>query len=344
MRRTLGLSNRRKRCTRSPILAMTVLDEVPLNSTSLPWSYPSPLRAWWAIAVFCFAAVISYTDRLILSALVDPIKHTLGLTDSTVSLLQGAAFALVYVLSGLLLGRLADQKRRLTILIIGSTLWCAGTAAGGLAPSFAVLFLTRVIVGIGEASLAPAAASMIADMLPSARRGTGLGIFLLGTVLGGPAAIAVGALLLSMGQSGAFRLMPLVGALDPWRAVLVLVGILGLAVPALFLTLQEPARREAAAAVSIRSMLTRLAADRQSLIPTYVAMALMTIGDYATWAWVPSLLARRFSMPSGELGAAFGAITAVAGVLGCVLGGLGSDTLARRYGVQGRLFFSVARR
>ena len=206
-----------------------VLSGMP-ESAQLP-SYPHPLRAWWSVAVFGIAAVVSYTDRLILSALVDPIKLTLRVADSAVSLLQGAAFALVYVFAGLLLGRLADQKRRLTILTMGSTLWCAGTVACGLAPSFGLLFLARVVVGIGEAALAPAVVSIIADSFPDRRRGTAAGIFLLGTLIGGSASVALGSVMLSLAITGTFTGIPGIDSLEPWRAVLVLVGTVGLVVP-----------------------------------------------------------------------------------------------------------------
>ena len=139
------------------------------------------LYSWYMVGVFCLAALVSYTDRLVLSALVDPIKRTLEVDDSSISLLQGAAFALVYVFSGLLLGRLADKRRRLTILIIGSSVWCGGTISCGLAPSFWALFAARVVVGVGEAALAPAAVSIISDSFSPSRRGAALGVFMLGS-------------------------------------------------------------------------------------------------------------------------------------------------------------------
>jgi MFS family permease len=81
--------------------------------------FPSAASAWWMIAVFSFTALISYSDRLILSVLVDPIRAELGLSDSTVGFLQGAAFTVVYVLAALVFGRLADRRRRKALLITG---------------------------------------------------------------------------------------------------------------------------------------------------------------------------------------------------------------------------------
>jgi MFS family permease len=93
--------------------------------------------------------------------------------------------------------------------------------------------------------------------------------------------------------------------------------------------------------VPLRLMLNHLAAARNSLVPSYLAMGLLSIGDFGTLAWMPSVLSRRFAMPQAELGEIFGAITAVAGVLGALLGGIGSDVCARWYGTRGRLFLSL---
>ena len=302
--------------------------------------YPHPARAWWAAAVFCFAAIVSFTDRLIIGALIDPIKLSLGVNDSAVSLLQGMAFSLVYVISGKILGRLADQKHRLTLLIAGSLIWCAGTVACGLAPSFWLLFVARALVGVGEAALAPAGVSIIADSFPPERRGTAISIFFLGYFIGAPASIAIGGAMLAWANAGGIAEIPLVGALEPWRGVLVLVGLVGLTVPVLLVSLREP-KRQGPREVPLSAMIKHLVADRRSLVPIYLAMGVLAIGDYGMFAWVPSLLSRKFALPSNEVGQVFGLITAVAGGLGGAVGGMSSDFFARRYGTRGRLVLSL---
>lgn len=314
----------------------------PATDSNIEWttdaSYPSAARGWWMAAVFCFAGFISYTDRLILSALVDPMRRDLLITDSHVSLLQGAAFAVVYVFSGLFLGRLVDRSRRLDILLAGATLWCFGAVLCGVAADFWALFGSRMLIGIGEAALAPAAISIIADSFPPARRGTAISVFLMGTVVGGPAAIAIGGMLLDAAEGGAFSHWPLIASLSPWRAVLVVVGVAGLLVPALFLTLREPIRRERARDASLASVLRRFVRNRAVLGPLYLAMALVSIGDYGLLSWTPSLLSRRFHWTPGQVGVVFGLITVVAGVLGSLAGGALSDAAAARgQGLRSRL-------
>lgn len=294
------------------------------------------------VGVFFLAALISYSDRLILSVLVDPLRASLGLSDSDVGLLQGPAFTLVYVFASLPFGRLADRGRRRTLLLSGSAIWCLATVLCGLAPDFWTLMLGRVLVGIGEATLIPAAVSMIADSFPQERRGTALGFLAMGTVIGGPFGISVGGALLTAGAGGHFASWPFVNHLEPWRAVLVIVGAGGLLAPLLLLTVREPARVETSQDVSLRAAVRHFAADRRLLLPLYVALALLAIGDYGLVSWVPTSLSRRFDWPSSEVGIAFGIITSVTGVVGSLSGGWFSDIAERRGGARARFALCIA--
>src|SRR6516225_1782664 len=193
-----------------------------------PW--PSASRAWWAVGVFCIAAILSYSDRQILSLLVDPIRADLHITDAQVGLLQGAAFSLIYAVAGVALGRAADVMPRRLVIVAGVLVWSVGTLACGYANSFGSLFAARAAVGIGEAALAPAATSIIADSFRAHRRGAGIGVFLMGMVVGAGGALALGGFILQAAQSGALAGVPVLGALAPWRAGLVVLGLAGLPV------------------------------------------------------------------------------------------------------------------
>lgn len=301
-------------------------------------TYPAAARGWWMVAVFCLAGFVSYTDRLILSALVDPLRADLAISDSQVSLLQGAAFVVIYVLAGLPLGRLADRGRRRTLLLFGSITWCLGTAYCGLAPEFWSLFAGRLIVGVGEAALAPAAVSMLADSIPPQRRGTAIGIFMMGMVLGGPAAVAIGGILLGTAETGALSSLPLIGDAASWRIVLIVVGICGMIVPLLFLTLREPVRTGTVGHnMPLSQVVSRFTRDWRLFVPLYLGMALLSVGDYGLLSWVPSSLSRRFAWSYEQIGTMMGVITAVAGVSGALVAGALSDAAARRGGTRARL-------
>jgi len=109
-------------------------------------AYPRPAVAWWGVALFTLGATLSYTDRQILAILVDPIRASLHLTDTQLSLLQGAAFAVLYSVLGLPLGRVADLVPRRALLALAIAVWSVGTAACGLARSFDGLLGARLLV------------------------------------------------------------------------------------------------------------------------------------------------------------------------------------------------------
>lgn len=292
------------------------------------------VAGWWTTAVFCFAGMVSYIDRLILSVLVDPIRREMQISDYQVSLLQGIAFVVVYVLAGLPLGRLADRHRRLTILLIGSTVWCAGVVMCGLAPDFWTLFAGRLLVGVGEATLFPAGVSLLSDAVPTQWRGTAVGIFMMGTILGAPAAVLFGGVALELAQQQIFAGVPLLNQLSDWRQVLVVIGVLGFSVPLLFLTLREPARSgKASADVSLGAAVSSFVARGGVLLPLYIGLALLAVGDYGLVSWMPSLLSRKFEFSPATLGVWIGTVTAIAGVVGSVGGGIITDWVGRKGGV-----------
>jgi MFS family permease len=307
--------------------------------------WPAPARAWSVVGLFCVTAILSYTDRQILGLLVDPIRADLHISDTQVGVLQGIAFAIVYSFAGLPLGRLADLVERRTVILCGIALWSVGTLLCGYAGSFGMLFAGRIVVGIGEAALAPAAMSMIADMFPTARRGTAIGLFAMGMVIGGGAAISIGGAVLGLAAHGGFADVPLIGTLAPWRTVLVLLAMSGVPLLLLLALVREPARRRTAVETSetsdgLRAILAQLALVRGALIPLVLGCALMSVGDFAMMSWAPALLSRRYLLSPEAIGFALGLPIVFAGGLASLGGGAISDRLALRRGPAGRLLLA----
>ncbi|MCW1401814.1 MFS transporter [Novosphingobium sp. MW5] len=145
--------------------------------------WPSPRKAWGFVALLFLAGLFSVIDRAVLNVVVDPVRHDLGIGDQQIGLLQGLAFGLFYAFMGLPMGLLADRKSRRNLVILGIGLWSMATIASGLAQSFGQIFTARLLVGLGEAALSPAAISLIADLFPPARRGRPLSVFMLGQSL-----------------------------------------------------------------------------------------------------------------------------------------------------------------
>jgi MFS family permease len=145
------------------------------TASQTPW--PGPGTAWYTVGVLFVAVIFSFIDRIILSLLVEPIKADLGLTDADFGWLLGAAFAVFYAFFGLPIGRLADRYSRRLIIGIGIALWSVMTFACGLAGNFWELFFARIGVAVGEAALAPAAFSMVADLFQREKLGRAIGVY-----------------------------------------------------------------------------------------------------------------------------------------------------------------------
>lgn len=110
--------------------------------------YPPPAHARLALCVVTLAYVLSFIDRQVLSLLVEPMKRDLGISDVQVSLLQGLAFASIYCLSGLPLGRAADQFSRRNIIAWGVSFWSVMTCLCGVARNYSLLMVCRAGVGV----------------------------------------------------------------------------------------------------------------------------------------------------------------------------------------------------
>jgi MFS family permease len=309
--------------------------------------FPPASAAWWAVAVFSGAALLSYTDRQILTLLVDPLRHDLRISDTQFSVLQGAAFAVLYSIVGLPLGRIADlvPRKRLLLLAVGT--WSLGTAACGFAASFDQLLAARLLVGIGEAAFGPAAMSLIADFFPLQRRATAIGVFFIGMLVGSGAGIAIGGTLLGLARRGAFATVPIVRSLAPWRSVLALAGIAGVGIFLLLLTVREPGQRRfswrnlrahTGLAAAMRPFIER----STLLLPLYAALAAANIVDYSLLTWTPALLARRFAYSPLDIAATLGTVAMIATLAGTPAGGALTDWCTRRWGSRSRMTLTLA--
>ena len=294
---------------------------------------------WLTAAVFALAALLSYTDRYVLNLLLEPLRRDLALDDTQVSVLIGAAFAVMYALVSLPLGRLADRVNRRNLIAFGILIWSAGTVVCGLSPSFATLFAGRLIVALGEASLAPAVFSIMADLFPPRLRGRALGLFLTATGLGNAASLIIGGALMGMAERGALGGLPWIGALAPWRITLVLVGLPGVIVALLVRSLAEPPRlgRTHAGAPPLRDFIKLLFERRGRLATMYAGLAMFAVADLSFTIWRPTLFVRQFGFSSQAVGLALGAVALMAAVAGSFGGGWFGDWLVERGGTAARI-------
>ena len=289
--------------------------------------YPARGYAWTVLALLIATAILSYTDRQVLTLLVDPIRRDLGLTDTGMSLLLGSAFAIVYGIAGIPLGYLADRTSRRNLIVCGIVVWSLATIACGLSRTFAQLFAARLFVGLGEAVLSPAAISLISDYFPPSRRGTAVGLFLSGIAMGVGLAILIGGAVLHAVDAG-FLASTANGRMPPWRLVLLLIGLPGVVWSLVLFLIREPARRvdETLSHTSVST-----SASWFTLAPIYFVVGMASLVDNAVGAWAPSLLIRGFSKDPGAVGIQLGILLTIGYGSGVFLGGV----LADRVGLAG---------
>jgi MFS family permease len=294
--------------------------------------WPSPAAGWYAVGVLTLAYVFSFIDRTILALLVDPIKADLALTDTQVGLLGGFAFAVFYTLMGLPIGWLADRKRRNVIITVGIFTWSLMTAACGLAKNFWQLILARVGVGVGEAALSPPAFSMIADYFPPQRLGRPMGVYNAGVFLGVALAFMLGGAIVQFFSAQPPVDLPVVGRVVAWQLAFITVGLPGIAVAALMLTVREPARRGLAPSqpANLKSLWRWIKVRRGVLAAHAFGFAILGMPVQAIFLWAPTFFIRRFDYGPADVGLSLGALALAFGAGGMFAGGWLADWFKNR--------------
>ncbi|WP_295473539.1 MFS transporter [uncultured Pseudomonas sp.] len=285
-------------------------------------------NAWRVLFLLFLANLFNFFDRAIPSIVTEPIRKEWQLSDFQLGLM-GTAFTLVYAIAGLPLGRLADKGSRKTIMGCGLAVWSGLTAVNGLVGSFWSFLLVRMGVGIGEASYAPAANSLIGDLFPAQRRARAMGLFMLGLPLG---------LLLAFFSIGA-----MVKAFDSWRAPFFIAAVPGLVLALFMFFIREP-KRGAAESVVVNEAPIDQPLRRLLGIATFRWLVLAGLAyNFATYAcnsFMVPMLQRYFQISLQEAAVATGVIVGVTGLIGLTAGGWIADKLHER-SLNGRLLFAA---
>lgn len=309
----------------------------PPRPTDINPPWPRPGYAWYVVVVLLLAYTCSFIDRMILTLLVAPIRADLGISDTQMSLLVGFAFAVLYTLAGLPLGYIADRGNRKKLIMVGISLWSAMTAACGLAPNYALLFLARIGVGIGEATLSPAAYSLMSDYFPKDKLGRAVAVYSIGVPLGSGIALVLGGMIVTLATQAPAISLPGIGEAEPWRLVFFLVGLPGLAIALLMLTVREPVRRglgqtQQSGTVRFRDAFAFVFSRGRTFAPLFGGLSLYALVLYGQMTWIPTFFARTYGLEPASAGFYYGIILAIGGAAGLILGGI----LADRWFGQGR--------
>ena len=284
--------------------------------------------AWYALAVLTLVYVLNFLDRTRIYILVAPIKDEMKFSDLQLALLGTTSFVIFYTLLGVPFGRLADRTVRKNMIAGGLAVWSLFSGLTGFADSFWAIFFCRVMVGVGEATLGPAALSLLSDHFPPRMRATVQAVYSSGIAVGAAAASFLGGW---------------VGEEWGWRWAFYLLGFPGLAVALLVLLIKEerrgatethPARHEA----GDWKVLFRSAPLRY----LYLGYALFGLAANSLSIWGATYFFRVHGLSLSTIGTIGGVLSLAAGVPGTILGGALADRFGRRFGRGGRMLFSAA--
>lgn len=277
-------------------------------------------RAVYALAILTFINLLNYADRWVLAAVVEPIKRSLGFTDTQLGII-GASFIVVFSITSPLFGSLGDRRARPPLIALGVGIWSLATGLAGFARGFWSLFFARSAVGVGEAAYGSIAPALLSDQFPAEQRGRVMAVFFAAVPVGSAAGYVLGGL-----ADRSFG----------WRSAFWIAGFPGLLLALLILLVKDPPRGQHDSGHAPRASGTGVLDAYRDLLRnrTYVLTAL----GYAAYTfalgglgfWMPAFLERARGMPRAEATVTFGAIVIVTGFAGTFAGGWLGDFFLKR--------------
>ncbi|HEX5965177.1 MAG TPA: MFS transporter [Pyrinomonadaceae bacterium] len=282
--------------------------------------------SWYALALLTLVYVFNYLDRTIIYILLPLIKKEMAFSDVQLALLGSMSFVIFFTVLGIPFGRLADRAVRKNMIAVGLAVWSLFSGLTGFATGFWSLLICRVMVGVGEATLGPAALSLLSDYFPPRVRATVQAIYSSG--------IAVGAGL-------AFFFGGWLGQNYGWRVAFYALGFPGVVIAVLVYLLRERPRGTTETAT------TRYTASDWKILFKSVPLRYHYLG-YGFFGlaannlsfWGPTFLTRVYKLDLLTIGFYGGVLTLIAGVPGTILGGYLADKF-RRFGRGGRMLFGA---
>ncbi len=283
-----------------------------------------------ALVLLTAIATVGFIDRIIMNVLVPPLKAEFQLSDTQVGLLNGLAFAALNVVLGLVVARVAERRRRLSLIALGTLLWSLATAACGAVGSVTHLLLARIGVGVGEAVGLPATSSVVSDYFPREKRATAMSVLNLATPIGA-----------FLGATGGGLIAQHYG----WRHAFLIAAVPGFILAVLlFVLIAEPARGgrdEVRSRDDVPSLLAVL--HRYWAWPT---MRHMLIGStiagmvgFGLNGFLVAFLTRRFGFSLAEAGTVLGLVASLPALVSITVAGWVSDWLAARGNKRGYALF-----
>lgn len=290
--------------------------------------WPRPAIAWYMVIVLMLAYILSFIDRVILGLLVGPIRADLGISETQMSLLYGAVFAIFYTGVGIPIAWAIDRYNRRNIIIAGVAFWSAMTALCGVARGFVELALARIGVAVGEATLSPGTYSMAGDTFPEKKLGRALSVFVIGLPLGVGLALIIGGLVIQFASGSPEYTLPLVGTIKAWQLTFFVVGIPGIFLALLMFTIVEPVRRKSGndvAKASVADTIRYLTGRWRAYFALIMGFSVLGMVMNVFQIYGVQYFVRELQVPLPEAGLRMGLAIGFFGTAGVLVGGWLTD-------------------
>lgn len=277
------------------------------------------------LLVLTLIEFINYFDRQVIFPLFSFLKADFGLSDFELGLV-GTVFMIIHATFSVPLGILADKWVRKNIIAAGVAIWSIATFITGLVQNFSQLLVTRAAVGIGEASYAPAATSLIADNFPIEKRARASSIFHLGMFLGGT---------LGMILAG------VIGSHLGWRTCFFIVAIPGVILALTALRIKETRHSHHNTDEVNKKNILHLFRSPAYLM-TLASGVMLTFTSSAIISWMTQFFIRFHNYSVDQASITIGLAVLVGGPLGIYSGGYFSDLLYNKYKMPRSLAMAFA--
>ena len=267
--------------------------------------------------------------------MVGPIKRDLGgISDTQVSLIMGFAFALFYTLMTYPAGRITDRYNRKNLMTAGIAGWSFMTMLCGAANQYWQLFLARMGVGVGEATLGPASNSALADYFPPERLPIAIGIVASAPFIGQGLANIAGGPLIDYLEATPNYVAPVLGEIYSWQMVLMIVGAPGLLIALAVWFLIEPERknkqREDSNSVPLSEVWDFILTRKHFFFFVFLGYLCLATQGWSLFSWLVEYFVRNHGWSRTEIGLSYGSIALTLGIAGSVAGGLFASRMIRR--------------
>lgn len=286
----------------------------------------TPAYSWYALSLLMVIYILNFLDRTVIYILFPLIKKELSFSDTQLALLGTTSFVIFYTVLGIPFGRIADRGSRTRLIAIGVIIWSLFSGLTAFAGDFWTLFACRVMVGVGEATLGPAAISLLSDYFPPMRRATVTSIYSMGIAIGAGLAALLGG---SLSQFG-------------WRTVFILIGFPGAVFGVLAFFLREPPRtlEHVTVGTSFTANDWKKLLSNKAFILLCIGYALLGLATNNLSIWGATFYSRLHKFDLATIGFWGGVLTLTAGIPAALFGGAVADWFKKK-GLGRMLFGSL---